>query len=214
MRTPSSGVTPEGLPVIGLLALSALVFALADWLFPAFVCLAGCWFGVHFFRDPERVVPQGAGLSVSPADGKIIRIEERPDPFTDKKLTCISIFMNVFSVHVNRAPLACVVEDVRYWPGKFFNASLDKASVDNERCAYLLRDGEGKTWTMVQIAGLIARRIVCRAEIKDALARGERMGMIRFGSRVDLYLPEGYIPAVRPGDQVFAGQSVIARAGG
>ncbi len=211
MRPSHSGLTPEGLPCISLLALSALIFALIDWPAPALSCLAGCWFSVHFFRDPERVVPQGAGIAVSPADGKIIRIEERPDPFTDKKVTCVCIFMNVFSVHVNRAPVACVVREIRYWPGKFFNASLDKASKDNERCAYHLCAEDGQSWTMVQIAGLIARRIVCRAEEKDSLARGERLGMIRFGSRVDLYLPGHYAPVARIGEQVSAGQSVIAR---
>ncbi len=119
--------------------------------------------------------------------------------------------MNILSVHVNRAPVDCVVEDIRYWPGKFVNAAFDKASTDNERCAYRLRGVDGRAWSMVQIAGLVARRIVCRAEPGDALARGQRYGMIRFGSRVDLYLPRGYVAAVRIGEQVFAGQSVIAR---
>ena len=174
--------------------------------------LALCWFSLHFFRDPERVVPQGEGLAVSPADGKIIRVEDRADPFSDETRCCVSIFMNVFSVHVNRAPVDCVVEDIRYWPGKFLNAAFDKASTDNERCAYRLRGDDGQVWSMVQIAGLVARRIVCRTEPGDPLARGQRYGMIRFGSRVDLYLPRGYVAAVRIGEQVFAGQSVIARA--
>ena len=119
--------------------------------------------------------------------------------------------MNVFSVHVNRVPVACTVESIRYFPGKFFNASLDKASTDNERCAWQLRDNEGRQWSMVQIAGLVARRIVCRAEEGDNLARGQRYGMIRFGSRVDLYLPQGYVAATQLGEQVYAGQSIVAR---
>ena len=120
--------------------------------------------------------------------------------------------MNVFSVHVNRAPVAGTVEGIRYFPGAFVNAAFDKASTHNERCAYSMRDADGNPWTMVQIAGLIARRIVCRVDEGDALARGERYGMIRFGSRVDLYLPQGYVVATRIGEQVFAGQSVVARA--
>lgn len=212
MRPAHCGITPEGWPCIGLTGLSALVFALLDWWFLALVLLALCWFSLHFFRDPERVVPQGEGLAVSPADGRIIRVEDRADPFSDETRCCVSIFMNVFSVHVNRAPVDCVVEDIRYWPGKFLNAAFDKASTDNERCAYRLRGDDGQVLSMVQIAGLVARRIVCRTEPGDPLARGQRYGMIRFGSRVDLYLPRGYVAAVRIGEQVFAGQSVIARA--
>jgi len=212
MRTPNCGITPEGWPCIGLTALSALIFACMGWWLLAVIFLALCWFSMHFFRDPERVVPQGEGLAVSPADGKVIRIEERPDPFTDEPKLCISIFMNVFSVHVNRAPVAGTVEGIRYFPGAFVNAAFDKASTHNERCAYSMRDADGNPWTMVQIAGLIARRIVCRVDEGEILARGQRYGMIRFGSRVDLYLPQGYVAATRIGEQVFAGQTVVARA--
>ena len=211
MREPTCGVTPEGWPLIGFLALLALVCALLGWAAPAVAALACCWFSLHFFRDPERVTPRAGGLAVSPADGRIVRIETRRDPMTGENRTCVSIFMNVFSVHVNRAPVSGTVEDLRYWPGKFLNAALDKASGENERCACLLRDTGGEQWTFVQIAGLIARRIVCRAEAGDTLARGQRFGMIRFGSRVDLYVPEGYLPAVSIGEKVFAGQSVIAQ---
>lgn len=212
MRPANCGITPEGWPCIGLTALSALVFACLDWWFPALVLLAVCWFSLHFFRDPERVTPTGRGLAVSPADGRIIRVEERPDPFSGQSRLCVSIFMNVFSVHVNRAPVACTVEGIRYWPGAYLNAAFDKASTHNERCAYSLRDGQGRAWTMVQIAGLVARRIVCRVDEGDTLERGQRYGMIRFGSRVDLYLPQGYAAAVQIGERVFAGQSIVARA--
>ena len=211
MREPSCGITPEGWPLIGFLALISLVCALLGWAVPAVLVLALCWFSLHFFRDPERVTPQAPGLAVSPADGRVVRIEHRRDPLTGEKRACISIFMNVFSVHVNRAPVTGTVEEVRYWPGKFLNAAVDKASSENERCACLLRDADGEQWTCVQIAGLIARRIICRADEGDTLARGQRFGMIRFGSRVDLYVPEGYLPAVCIGEKVFAGQSILAQ---
>ncbi len=210
MRKASLGITPEGWPCIGLCAFTALVFAFFCWpMAVVFVILT--WFSAHFFRDPERVVPQEEGIAVSPADGKVIRIDRRPDPISGEDKMCICIFMNVFSVHVNRAPVSGEVTDIRYHAGKFFNAAWDKAATDNERCAYAMRDGAGDSWSMVQIAGLIARRIVCRTDVGDALQKGERFGMIRFGSRVDLYIPDGYIPAVHIGEQVFAGQSIVAR---
>ena len=168
----------------------------------------GCRFS---FRDPERVVPSEDDIAVSPADGRVIRVEPKADPITGEVRPCISIFMNVFNVHVNRSPVAGRVEAIRYFPGKFFNAALDKASTDNERCAYLVRDDGGRSWVMVQVAGLIARRIVCRVEEGDTLARGERYGMIRFGSRVDLYLPPDYSAVVANGDVVAAGESILAR---
>ncbi len=210
MRKASMGITPEGWPCIFLCAFTALVFAFFCWPM-ALVFVLLTWFSAHFFRDPERVVPQEENTAVSPADGKVIRIDMRPDPITGKSKMCICIFMNVFSVHVNRMPVAAKVTDIHYHAGKFFNAAWDKAATDNERCAYAMQDAEGKEWEMVQIAGLIARRIVCRTDVGDELQKGERFGMIRFGSRVDLYIPEGYIPAVSVGEQVFAGQSIVAR---
>ncbi len=211
MRKASAGLAPEGLPFLVLLAVTALTFAALRCWPMALLFLVATWFAGHFFRDPERIVPVEDGVAVSPADGRVIRIESREDPLTGEHRTCVSIFMSVFNVHVNRAPLRSTLERIQYYPGKFFNASLDKASTDNERCAYLLRDGDNHTWTMVQIAGLIARRIVCRAETGDVLERGERYGLIRFGSRVDLYLPDAYTPQVIVGDTVYAGESVLAR---
>jgi phosphatidylserine decarboxylase len=211
MRTPSVGITPEGWPCIGLCALSSCIFALIGCWPLAAVFLALTWFSAYFFRDPERVTPGEPGLAVSPADGKVVAIGSRNDPFTGEARICISIFMSLCSVHVNRSPVAAQVEAIRYHPGKFFNASFDKASADNERCAYLLRDADGGAWTMVQIAGLLARRIVCRTDEGDRLARGQRYGLIRFGSRVDLFIPAGYTPACAVGDQVFAAQSIVAR---
>lgn len=211
MYSPSVGITPEGWPAIGLSAFSSLIFALIGCPPLAAFFLVLVWFSCHFFRDPERVPPEEINLAVSPADGRVVRIETREDPLTGDRRTCVSIFMNVFSVHVNRAPVDADVERIVHYPGKFLNAAWDKASTDNERCSYLLRDREGLPWTMVQIAGFVARRIVCRVERGDALRRGQRYGMIRFGSRVDLYLPEEYTACVSIGERVFAGQTAVAR---
>lgn len=211
MRKASIGITPEGVPAIGLCALVTLSLAMLGCATGSFVFMLLTWFCCHFFRDPERVTPTAPGLAISPADGKVVRVQTMPDPFTGQPRTAVCIFMNVFSVHVNRAPVAGTVTGIAYHPGKFLNAAWDKASTDNERCAYQMTEEGGSTWTFVQIAGLIARRIVCRTDEGDTLARGERFGMIRFGSRVDLYLPDDYSPAVNVGEQVFAGQTIVAR---
>lgn len=211
MKKESISIAKEGYPIIGLFAVSALVFACFKCPFGAIIFLAFLWFSVFFFRDPERVVPGAGGLAVSPADGKIIRIQKREDPLDGKEKTCVSIFMNIFSVHVNRSPVAGTLQKIAYFPGKFVNASFDKASTDNERCVYQVVDEDGLYWEFVQISGLIARRIVCRADEGDELKRGERFGMIRFGSRVDVYIPDQYESAVKIGEQVFAGQSVLAK---
>lgn len=211
MKASSISIAKEGYPVIGLTAVSSLICALVNCEFGALLFLLLLWFSVFFFRDPERVIPTAKHLAVSPADGKIIRIYDAVDPFTGKTRTCISVFMNVFSVHVNRAPVSGTIDKIAYFPGKFINAAHDKASTDNERCAYSLTDEDNNNWVFVQISGLIARRIVCRVEEGDTVVRGERFGLIRFGSRVDLFLPEGYTSTVRIGEQVFAGQSVLAK---
>ena len=210
MRKANIGVAPEGLPFLFLLALTTLTFAALRCWPLALLFLVFTWFAGHFFRDPERVVPTEADAAVSPADGRIVRVEPKADPITGEVRPCISIFMNVVNVHVNRMPVAGKIEAIRYFPGAFFNAALDKASTDNERCAYLVRDEEDRPWVMVQVAGLVARRIVCRVEEGDSLARGERYGMIRFGSRVDLYLPPDYSAVVTNGDVVTAG-GILAR---
>lgn len=211
MRVPSVSIAPEGMPFIGLFAVSSLAFSAMRCWPMGLLFLVLTWFAVYFFRDPERFVPDETGIAVSPADGKVIRIEPREDPASGERKVCISIFMNVFNVHVNRSPLSAKVKNIIYHPGSFVNAALDKASNENERCVYVLEDSEKNSWTMVQIAGLVARRIVCRAEIGDKLGRGDRYGLIRFGSRVDLYLPEGYNPHVYVGDRVVAGESIVAR---
>lgn len=214
MKNESIGIAKEGYPVIALLAVTAVIFAIFQCYLGALLFLALLWFSVYFFRDPERVVPSAENIAVSPADGKIIRIQKKQDPVSGEEKTCISIFMNLFSVHVNRSPVSGTLQKIAYFPGKFLNASFDKASTDNERCAYLVTDGQDKSWVFVQISGLIARRIVCRADEGDTLKRGQRFGLIRFGSRVDLYIPDEYESAVKIGEQVFAGQSVIAKKQG
>lgn len=204
------GLAADGLPIIGVLALATLVAALLRWPYVAVFLLLLTAFCVQFFRDPERVVPDAPGLAVSPADGRVIRLGRAPDPLTGEMKDVVCIFMNVFNVHVNRVPVAGTIERVEYFPGKFFNADLDKASVDNERNVVVVKDAAGDEFTMVQIAGLIARRIVCRAAPGDAFVRGERFGMIKFGSRVDVYLPHGYHQSVTMDQKVLAGQTVIA----
>ncbi len=211
MREASIGITKEGFPSIFLCSFSALIFSLIPCWPMALLFLLLTGFSLHFFRDPERVVPTEKHTAVSPADGKVIRISMQKDPLDGEERMCICIFMNVFSVHVNRAPIASTVKEISYFEGKYFNAAWDKAAHENERCAYGLTDEEGKHWTMVQIAGLIARRIVCRVDTEDFLQKGERFGMIKFGSRVDLYIPKEYTASVSVGQQVFAGQSIVAR---
>lgn len=211
MHKPSIGLSLEGIPFVFLTTIATLTFALLGCWIVSSLLLIVLFLVLNFFRDPERVIPQDAHVAVSPADGKVIKITTMPDPLTGEDRTAICVFMNVFNVHVNRMPVAGRVARISYFGGKFVNASFDKASTDNERNAVLVEDAEGKTWTMVQIAGLIARRIICWAEAGDSLARGQRFGLIKFGSRVDLYIPNNYEAAVRIGEKVFAGQTVLAR---
>ena len=168
----------------------------------------------YFFRDPKRTIPVRDGLLVSPADGVISLIEKTmPPPELDiekEELTRISVFMNVFNCHVNRSPIAGKVMEINYRPGKFFNASLDKASVDNERNSLLLQIPDGRQIVVVQIAGLVARRIVSFVKPKQTLRIGQRFGLIRFGSRVDIYLPTGVQPLVCIGQIMVSGETVIA----
>jgi phosphatidylserine decarboxylase len=171
----------------------------------------------YFFRDPERVTPQRPGLIVSPADGVVSLIEPAVPPaelgLPDTPLTRVSVFMSVFNCHVNRAPVAGRVIKVAYRPGKFLNASLDKASADNERNGIVIGMEDGRALPVVQIAGLVARRIVCFTAEGQALGRGARFGLIRFGSRLDVYLPQGVAPLVRVGQTMIAGETVIAETG-
>lgn len=210
MRESTVGIVKEGMPYIIIAAFVTMVFAVLEWELLAFVMLALTLFIGHFFRDPERVPPEDVDAVVSPADGKICKITREADPITGEERQVICVFMNVFNVHVNRVPVSGKVDVIRYIPGKFFNASLDKASKDNERCALSIVGKGNQRFTMVQIAGLVARRIVCWAEVGDKFKRGERFGLIKFGSRVDLYVPDGYVPLVHMGQTVVAGETALA----
>jgi phosphatidylserine decarboxylase len=170
----------------------------------------GLLFIVQFFRDPPRTVPRDPNAVLSPADGKIVRVEQSRDPYLQRDALKISVFMNVFNVHSNRSPVDGNVVAAWYHAGSFLNAALDKASVENERNALHLRSAEGRDVTCVQVAGLIARRILCYAKPGDTLARGQRFGFIRFGSRVDVYLSPDARAKVGVGDAVFATETILA----
>ena len=168
----------------------------------------------YFFRDPERVIIGDDSYLVSPADGEVIKVEEVDGPkelgLESKTFKKISIFMNVFDCHVNRIPCSGIVEDILYKPGKFLNASLDKASEDNERNYYKIKDNNGNNIIVVQIAGLVARRIVCETNKGQELNQGDRIGMIRFGSRADVYY-ENYEPLVKVGQTAISGETLLAK---
>ncbi|GHV46941.1 phosphatidylserine decarboxylase proenzyme [Synergistales bacterium] len=208
-------IAPDGFFTIGfLVTLTAVSFVFSPLLACVFVLLTG--FVIWFYRDPERVAPvgkDGETLFLSPADGKIVEIEDASHPFTSECVK-IGIFMNVFSVHVNRAPCAGVVEYMEYVPGKKVAAFAPKASEINERNYVGLSTHDGRHIMMVQIAGLLARRIVCRLTRGAALSSGERYGMIKLGSKVDIYLPKGVELSVNLGDKVFAGKSVLGSVRG
>ncbi|MGB0661651.1 MAG: phosphatidylserine decarboxylase [Mangrovicoccus sp.] len=204
---------PEGRKFVAIFAAITLVFFL--------ICTFLGWIGVgltvwcyYFFRDPARATPEREGLIVSPADGIVSLIEKAVPPvelgMEDKPLTRVSVFMSVFNCHVNRAPIAGKLAAISYRPGKFFNASLDKASVDNERNSLCIEMGDGRQIAVVQIAGLVARRIVCFSAPGDTLKTGERFGLIRFGSRLDVYLPDDVHPMVSLGQTMIAGETVLA----
>ena len=193
-------------------AAAAVLFWLAEPLGWIGVCLTvWCY---YFFRDPPRVTPLRDGLVISPADGVVSMIGPAIPPeelgLGPAALTRISVFMNVFNCHVNRLPIAGSIIKVAYRPGKFLNASLDKASVDNERNALAIRLPDGRDYAVVQIAGLVARRIVCDVKAGQTLRTGERFGMIRFGSRLDIYLPAGVQPLIALGQSALAGETVLA----
>ncbi len=204
---------PEGRKFVAIFAAITLVlFLLADFL--GWVGVGATVWCYYFFRDPERVTPKGDSLVVSPADGIVSLIEPAVPPaelgMDDTPLTRISVFMNVFNCHVNRAPVAGEITDIAYRAGKFFNASLDKASKDNERNSLRIKMADGRDIAVVQIAGLVARRIVCFTKPGAHTQGGQRFGLIRFGSRVDVYLPQGVTPKVSIGQTMVAGETVLA----
>ncbi len=206
---PHPIIAREGWP---FLAVSVAAAALVSW-------FAGWWslpvwivalFVLQFFRDPARHIPGDARTVVSPADGRIVVVENAEDPYLKRPAIKVSVFMNVFNVHSNRAPVDGEVKQVWYHAGSFFNAALDKASLENERNALWLKTTTGHDVTCVQVAGLIARRILCYVQAGEALMRGQRYGFIRFGSRVDVYLPPGSIVKAALGDKVSASSTILA----
>jgi len=215
IRSQLVPINPEGYPFIGIFALVSLVLF---WLFTPLGwigCVLTLWC-VYFFRDPPRVTPIADSLVVSPADGRVSLVQNAVPPpelaLGAIPLPRVSIFMSVFDCHVNRTPVSGRVERIVYTPGKFLNADLDKASEDNERNAVVIAGPAGRIG-VVQIAGLIARRIVCWVADGQTMNAGERIGMIRFGSRVDVYLPAGTVPLVSVGQTSLAGETVIADLG-
>jgi phosphatidylserine decarboxylase len=195
----------------------AAVITIILYNFSSFLGLIGLVLTIwvyYFFRDPERVIIEDDNYLVSPADGEVIKVEEVDGPkelgLENKKFNKISIFMNVFDCHVNRTPCKGKIEEILYKPGKFLNASFDKASEDNERNYYKIKDVNGNDIIVVQIAGLIARRIVCESNKNQELSQGERIGMIRFGSRADVYY-ENYHPLVKIGQRAISGETLLAK---
>ncbi len=200
----------EGWPFIAItLVLALLVLFSAGWLWSLPFWLLAV-FVIQFFRDPARVVPQVPGAVLSPADGRVVAVEAAHDPYAGRDALKISVFMNVFNVHSNRIPVDGRITHLEYFPGKFFNADLDKASLENERNAMVLHTAEGHVVTSVQVAGLVARRILCYVQPGQTVHRGQRYGFIRFGSRVDVYLPPASQPRVAIGDHVSATSTLLA----
>ena len=203
----------EGYKFLVIAGIITIVF----YIFSNFLALIGLLLTVwvyYFFRDPDRIIINDDNYLVSPADGEIIKVEEVDGPkelgLESKRFKKISVFMNVFDCHVNRTPCSGKIEEILYKPGKFLNASLDKASEDNERNYYKIKDSQNNDIVVVQIAGLIARRIVCESDKAQDLKQGDRIGMIRFGSRADLYY-ENYEPLVKVGQTVIAGETLLAK---
>lgn len=207
---PHPIIAREGWPfVAGSIAAAVLVhwFAGVWWAAPLWLVVV---LVLQFFRDPPRAVPLEPKAVLSPADGRIVTVERARDPYLERDALKMSVFMNVFNAHSNRSPVDGEVREAWYHTGKFFNAALSKSSFENERAALWIRTPGGADVTCVQIAGLIARRILCYARPGQRLARGERYGFIRFGSRVDVYLPSGARPVAAVGDKVYATESILA----
>lgn len=208
MNYPHPILAKEGWPFIaGSFILALLASSSGLWSLPFWLVFVFC---VQFFRDPPRLVAGGAKSVVAPADGRIVVVEETDDPYLKRRALKVSVFMNVFNVHSNRSPIESTVLQKWYNRGGFFNAALDKASLENERCALHLKTKDGRDVTCVQIAGLVARRILNYVEAGASLTAGQRYGFIRFGSRVDLYLPLDSKVKVVIGDKVSASSTILA----
>jgi len=203
-------VAREGYPFIVFIAFATLIAAVLEYELLALLLLFSTGFVFYFFRDPERIIPDAEDGVVSPADGKVILVEKIfDDRFVHEHVYKVSIFMSVFDVHVNRLPFAGVVEKIQYAAGSFYAANTDQGGLANEHCAVILSTPKNFRYAVVQVAGLVARRIVCWAEKGDTIERGSRFGLIRFGSRVDIYLPQQMQLEVRSGQRVRAGETVI-----
>ena len=210
MNYPHPIIAREGWPFLAItlvLAVGASVCC-AAWSIPLWIIFV---FVLQFFRDPAREIPQQAGAVLSACDGRVIKVERTQDPYGQREAILVSVFMNVFNVHSNRSPADGTIQKVQYFPGKFVNADLDKASTENERNAIVLKTADGQMVTFVQVAGLIARRILCYVKEGEALTRGQRYGFIRFGSRVDVYLPLTANVKVSIGDKVSATTTILAQ---
>jgi phosphatidylserine decarboxylase len=207
---PHPIIAREGWPFLAGAAIVSLVatvgwgwWSVPLWLITLFI--------LQFFRDPPRNVPTDPDAVIAPADGRVIIVEKARDPYLDRPALKISVFMNVFNVHSNRSPVDGEIKKAWYFAGKFVNAALDKASSHNERNALWIHTDSGAEITCVQVAGLVARRILCYVHTRDRVKRGERFGFIRFGSRVDLYLPPEATAQAAVGDKVYAGETILAR---
>ena len=207
---PHPIIAREGWLFVTIALVVALLLTVGQYWILAVLAWVAALFVLQFFRDPPRVVPSQANAVLSPADGRIVTIEKSRDPYLERDALKISVFMNVFNVHSNRSPVDGSVVNAWYHAGSFLNAALAKASLDNERNALHLRSTRGDDVTCVQIAGLIARRILCYVKPGDTLARGQRYGFIRFGSRVDVYLVPAATPKVAVGDMVYATSTILA----
>jgi phosphatidylserine decarboxylase len=209
-RNTAFPIASAGYPIIYACAFVTTIFALLGITFPALIGLLATLFVCFFFRDPDRLIPLNPGAVISPADGRVVYVGTADQtPFGHEVCTKISIFMSVFNVHVNRIPCDGTIERIAYYPGKNFSANLDKASTDNERNAIQLRTESGHVICFMQIAGLIARRIICNIQENQTVNRGQRFGLICFGSRVDIYLPKDSSVTVVLGDRVRAGAAII-----
>ena len=210
MNYPHPIIAREGWPFLAITFILAAgaTFWCAAWSIPLWIIFV---FVLQFFRDPAREIPQQPDVVLSPCDGRVIKVERTQDPYGLREAILVSVFMNVFNVHSNRCPVDGKIELVQYFPGKFVNADLDKASLENERNAVVVKTADGQTVTFVQVAGLIARRILCYVKAGDLLARGQRYGFIRFGSRVDVYLPLTATVKVAIGDKVSATTTILAQ---
>lgn len=207
---PHPFIAREGWPfLVGIVLIAAAgTYWLGFWAsLPLWIIAV---FVLQFFRDPARTIPTQANAVLSPADGRIVVVEQTEDPYLKRPALKISVFMNVFNVHSNRSPVDGVVSLVEYQAGSFVNAAMSKASLENERNAVVTRMADGTDVTFVQIAGLVARRILCYTRVGETLSRGQRYGFIRFGSRVDVYLPTTATPRVTVGDKVSATETILA----